>query len=194
MTGLLRKLHIYSGLLVFSQLLVYGVAGLVATAQPSLERPKTPHTTRTIAFQRKPDESDKQVAARAYETVQPAMSRPVPDWFLRKSADGHLLLDFYNINGIYRVTVLPTALRVESIRNSTALFFEDIHAATLADSEADQLIRIWAMWNELGIWGLLFFAVSGIWLWLASRPGSRLAWFSLALGIAVFAGLWMVLR
>ena len=56
----------------------------------------------------------------------------MPDWFLRRTPENHLLLDFYNVNGIYRVIVLEQEkrLRVEEIRNSIWLFLEDIHAAT----------------------------------------------------------------
>src|SRR4051794_40908321 len=106
MTALIRRLHIWTGLLVFSQLLVYGIAGLVATVQPSLERTKIPYRTETIPFETAPGESDKLVAARVYASLKPAMARPVPDWFLQKTPEGRLRLDFYNINGILRVIVL----------------------------------------------------------------------------------------
>ena len=72
-----------------------------------------------------------------------ALARPIPDWFLRRTPDHHLLLDFYNINGIVRVVVLEDEgkLRIEDIRNSAGLFLEDIHAATLGDDEAPGLVR-----------------------------------------------------
>jgi uncharacterized iron-regulated membrane protein len=191
-----RKIHIYCGLLVFSQFLVYGIAGLVATMQPSLERPKSPRAVRYIPFEVQPGESDKSIAARVYEVLKPPMSRPVPDWFLQHTPQGQLQLDFYNINGIFRAVVFPNEqrVRVEEIRNSTALFLEDIHAATLGDSGAPGLVRLWAAWNEVAMWALLLFCASGLYLWLASRPKVIWAWAALAGSTAVFVSLWMVFR
>jgi hypothetical protein len=190
MIAAVRRLHVLAGLLVFSQLLVYGIAGLVATVQPSLERDKTPYKTRRIPFQRLPEESDKQIAARVYETLKPEMSRPVPDWFLRKTPEGYLQLDFYNINGIYRAVVEPADIRVEHIRNNAGLFLEDIHAATLNGEGQPPLVRAWAAWNEIGIWGLLFFCVTGVWLWFATRPGWIVGWVTFIAGSAAFAAFW----
>jgi uncharacterized iron-regulated membrane protein len=62
MRNLVLKLHIYAGLLTFSQLMLYGVAGLVATAQTALERPKIAHTVRHVPFTVKP--GDRQAGCR----------------------------------------------------------------------------------------------------------------------------------
>lgn len=193
---MIRRLHICAGLLVFSQLLVYGIAGLVATVQPSLRRPKVPREVRYIPFVVAAGEADKSVAARVYETLKPPLSRPVPDWFLRHTPEGHLLLDFYNINGIYSVVVLrgEQRIKVDHIRNSTALFLEDIHAATPGENGAPDLLRAWAIWNEAGMWALLFFCLTGVYLWLTSRPRLPWAWMLLAGSSAAFAAFWSVFR
>jgi uncharacterized iron-regulated membrane protein len=193
MTALIRKLHIYAGLLVFSQLLVYGIAGLVATAQPSLERSKVPYRTETLPFETQPGEPDKVTAARVWELLKPEMSRPVPDWFLQKTPDGHLQLDFYNINGILRVIVLDQKLQLQHIRNGVGLFMEDIHAATTGDDLESPLLKAWALWNEVGIWSLLGFSASGLYLWLATRPRWTWAWVAVLFGAGVFATFWAVL-
>jgi hypothetical protein len=74
------------------------------------------------------------------------------------------------------------------------LFLEDIHASTPGDGEAPLLVRIWAEWNEAGMWLLLGFAVSGAWLWLTSRPRFLWAWMLLAAGSAALAIFWQVFR
>ena len=121
LTRLIRKVHIYAGLLTFSQLLIYGIAGIVATLQPSRERPKEAVSTRYVPFTVPAAATDKQVAAQIYQQLNLPLTRPIPDWFLRRTPDNHLLLDFYNINGIYRVVVLENEgrLRIENILNST---------------------------------------------------------------------------
>lgn len=193
---IIRKLHIYAGLLTFAQLLVYGIAGLAAAFHMGPERSIGPRSVEYVPFEAPPSSTDKQVAALAYKALHLPLTRPVPDWFLRRTPDNHLLLDFYNINGFYRVTVLERErrLRVENIRNSTWLFLEDIHAATPGDEGAPRMVYAWALWNEAAMWSLLGFCASGMWLWLSSRPRHRWAWLSAGAGSACLAVLWAVFR
>jgi hypothetical protein len=194
-TDLIRKIHIYAGLLVFSQFVVYGIAGLSATVH-GFARSEAPRSVEHVPFRAPPSSTDKQVAALVYDKLRFPLTRPMPDWFLRHTPDNHLLLDFYNINGIYRVTVLENEgmLRVENIRNGSWLFLEDIHAATPDDEEAPRIVRAWAVWNEVAMWTLLLFCASGAWLWLVTRRRYRWAWVSFAAGSASLAVLWAVLR
>ncbi len=193
---LIRKIHIYAGLLVFTQLIIYGIAGVAATFHSGGERPKEPHETRYVPFTVPASATDKQVADLVYRQMNFPLSRPMPDWFLRHTPDNHLLLDFYNINGIYRVVVLENEgrLRVEDIRNNSWLFLEDIHASTPADEDQPRLMRFWAWWNEIGMWTLLGFCASGAWLWFTARPRFVWAWMSLAGGAASLAILWAIFR
>jgi hypothetical protein len=194
--NLVLKLHIYAGLLTFSQLVLYGVAGLVATAQTAAERPKIPHTVRYVPFTVTPGATDQQVADSVYSTLHLPLTRPMPGWFLRRTAENDLLLDFYNINGIFRVIVLEREgrLRIEEIRNSAGLFLGDMHAITIGDAEAPRLMRVWAFYNEFAIWCLLAFCVSGVYLWLTAQARLWWAWASLATGMAGFAVMWMAFR
>jgi hypothetical protein len=196
MTGIIRKIHIYAGLLTFVQLIVYGIAGLVATAQTSLERPKVPRDQRYVPISIPPNATDRQVADIVYQSLNLPMTRPIPDWFLRRTPDNHLLLDFYNINGIYRVVVLEeqSRVRIDHIRNSTWLFLEDTHAATPGDPGAPKLVRLWGYWNELALWSLLGFSLSGGYLWVATRPRFLWAWLALGTGALSLALLWSQFR
>jgi hypothetical protein len=196
LTRVIRKIHIYAGLLTFSQLLLYGIAGVVATLHSTAERPKQLHSVQYVPFTPPASASDKETAQQVYRQLNYPLTRPIPDWFLRHTPDNHLLLDFYNINGIYRVVVLEeeNRLRVEHIRNSNWLFLEDIHAATIGDAEAPALIRAWAVWNEAGLWALLGFCVSGVWLWISTRPRFVWAWVGLGFGVASFAAMWKIFR
>ena len=196
MQSLIRKLHIYAGLLTFAHLMVYGIAGLVATAQPGLERPKIPRSIRHVPFTVPASATDRQVADAVFETLKLPMTRPMPNWFLRHTDDNHLLLDFYNINGIFRVVVLEqeSRLRVEEIRNGLGFFLEDIHAATGRDPEAPRWVRIWGLWNEVAMWTLLGFCVSGAYLWLATRAAFVWAWVALGIGCLTLGGLWWGFR
>jgi uncharacterized iron-regulated membrane protein len=196
MRNLVLKLHIYAGLLTFTQLMVYGFAGLAATVQSAAERPKAPHTIRHVTFTPPPSASDKDVADAVYRELKLPLTRPMPLFAIKRNAANDLQLDFNNINGIYRVDVheRESRLRLEEIRNSLAIFLEDMHAVTIGDAQAPRLMRIWAFYNEFAMWCLLAFVVSGMYLWLAAQERTWWAWGSLAAGTAAFSALWISFR
>lgn len=194
--NLIIKLHVYAGLLTFAQLTLYGVAGLVATTHSGPERPHVPHTTRYVPFTAPPSATDKQVADEVFRTLQLPLSRPMPDWFLRRTPENDLLLDFYNINGIWRVVVLEreNRLRIQEIRNSQSLFLSDVHAITTGDDEAPRVVRAWAYYNELAMWCLVAFCLSGVYLWLSAQARAWWAWGCLGASTAAFVALWAAFR
>jgi hypothetical protein len=196
MRNLVLKLHIYAGLLTFTQLMIYGIAGLVATAQSAAERPKVPQAIRHVPFTPPLSASDKEVADAVYRELHLPLTRAMPLFAIKRNTANDLQLDFYNINGIYRVLVLEREhrVRIEEIRNSLGIFLADVHAATTRDAEAPRLVRIWALYNECAMWCLLAFLVSGVYLWLAAQERTAWAWGSLGAGAAAFTALWMSFR
>jgi hypothetical protein len=195
MRNLVIKLHVYAGLLTFSQLTLYGVAGLVATTAHG-PRPHIAASTKYVPFNAPRSATDQQVADEVFRTLELPLTRPMPGWFLRRTPENDLLLDFYNINGIWRVVVLEREhrLRIDAIHNSAWLFLSDVHAATTGDDEAPRLVRVWALYNEVAMWCLLAFCASGVYLWLSAQARSWWAWMCLGVSSAVFAGLWVAFR
>lgn len=195
-SNIIRKIHIYAGLFFFTQLMIYGFAGLSATTHASLERPKIPRSARYVPFEASGSMTDKQIADEVYRKLAFPMSRPMPDWYLRRTPDNHLLLDFHNINGIYRVVVLENEkrLRVENIRNSMSYFLGDMHTVNLGELKAPPLMLAWAAWNQLAMWALFLFCVSGVYLWLSSRPRLYWAYGCVAAGTLSLALLWAAFR
>jgi len=193
---MLKRIHIYLGLLSFSHLIVYGIAGLTASAQHSQERPKISQFTRYQDFAVPPNLTDKEVAALVYDRLRLPFTRPMPDWFLKHTAANDLQLDFLNINGIYRVTVLEKErrVRIDEIRNSAWLFLEDIHAGTVHSAEEMRLLQLWGIYNEFAMWSLLAMILTGIWLWLSSRPGSHWAQACLLASTAASVAVYFLVR
>lgn len=190
MRRLVKKLHIYAGLLSFTAFVVYGIAGLHATLRGAPEtRPADPTTTRDVPFDVPGDLSDKQVADRVHALLNLPLTRPVPEWALYRDASSNLVLDFYTANGIRRVTVLETEsrLRVEESRTSTGQFLNQLHATL--DVTGPPMIAAWAAYNIFSTLCLLFMTLSGVYLWLASRPGHRAALVACAAGAVVFLAL-----
>jgi uncharacterized iron-regulated membrane protein len=192
---LVLKLHIYAGLLVFAQLLVYGLAGLAATVEER-PRPKIFSSSREVAFTPLASRTDKEVADDVYAALRLPLTRKMPLFALKRDEHNDLQLDFYNINGIHRVTVLEREhkLRIDDVHNGAATFVNDLHTVTLNDDEAPGLVRIWGYYNAVAMWCLLGFCLSGVYLWLSAQPRSRWAWTCLGAGSATMALLWATFR
>ena len=119
----------------------------------------------------------------------------MPDWFLKHTPENDLQLDFYTINGIFRVIVIEREqrLRIEEIRNNTWLFLEDLHAGTARESEI-RLLRIWGIYNEFAMFSFIGLSLSGVFLWLSSRPKLRWAAAGVAASTAIAAALYGLAR
>lgn len=195
MRTLVLKLHIYAGLLTFAQILVYGLAGLAATVEER-PRPKTVQSSREVAYTPPVSNTDKEVADDVYRALQLPLTRPMPLFAIKRNAQNDLALDFYNINGIYRVTVLEREhkVRIDDVHNGTATFVNDLHTVTLNDLEAPPLVRVWGYYNAFAMWCLFAFAISGMYLWLTAQARSVWAWSCLAAGVATFATFWIAFR
>ena len=194
MRTLIVKLHIYAGLLTFSQLVIYGIAGLPPRFNRRSSVQKLVSTIRYVPS-RPPVRHRPAGRGRSLRTLH-LPTRPMPGWFLRRTPENDLLLDFYNINGIWRVVVLEREhrLRIQQIDNRFSLFLGDVHAITTGDDAAPRVIRVWAIYNELAMWCLLAFSGSGVYLWLSAQPRAWWAWGLLATGTATFAALWRAFR
>lgn len=194
MRALVLKLHIYAGLLTFAQLLVYGIAGLAATVEER-PRPKTVTSSRYVAYTAPASMTDKDVADDVYRTLNLPLTRKMPLFAIQRNEQNDLALDFYNINGIHRVTVLEREhrIRIDGVHNGAATFLNDLHTVTLNDLEAPPLVRIWGYYNAFAMWCLLGFCVSGVYLWLTAAARSAWAWSALAAGTLAIAALWVSL-
>ena len=193
--SLVVKVHIYAGLLTFSQLAIYGAAGLVATAHAE-PRPRAAGTVRHVPFAVPGSKTDKEVADLVHAALKLPLTRPIPRWAIQRTPANDLLLDFYNMNGIYRVVVLEREqrLRIEELRNDFWLYLVIAHAVNISDPEAPQPMRAWGIYNTVAMWCFLGFCVSGVYLWLSAQARSLWAWLLLGAGSALLAGFWMVFR
>ena len=197
MNSLVKKLHMYLGLLNCSILFVFGIAGLTATFRPAPENRRPPDSTaRYESFTVPPGLTDKQAADRVYEHLSLPLTAPVPNFAMRRDRDNNLAFNFYTVNGIDRVTVLEkeNRLRIDTTRNTIWQYFDGLHTTTLRVASPDWRLRLWGFYNELAIWSLIAMAVSGVYLWLSSRPRFRAAQYSFAAGSGAFVLLYLLTR
>ena len=187
-----RKIHMYAGLLSFTALLVYGIAGLAATFEAGS------HTAppEFVAFNAPPGATDKQIAGQVYRLLAPPLASPVPAWAIRRDREANIRLDFYSPNGVRHVTVLEgeKRLRVEVERRVLWQYLNGLHTATDTAAGRDIRMRLWGAYNQFAIAALLLLAASGLYLWLASRPRFRAAQLTFAAGAGVFVLLYALTR
>ena len=159
----------YTGLLNFTILCVFGLAGLVATAEaPDIFEVGTVPVVTTLPFRVPGSASDQQVGEIIREQLQPShAAKPT----VHRDAQHRLVADFYSVNGLVRATLLESEsqLRVETRRNSIWRFLDNAHATTIQEEEAGWAIGAWAWYIELSIWSLMLMALTGIWLALTTR-------------------------
>lgn len=194
MRPLVVKLHIYAGLLVFTQFIIYGISGLTAAAH--LQRPRTPQTVRYVPYTAPPAATDRDVAEDVYRTLNFTVARQPTNRTVRRTPENDLQIDLSNINGLRRVTVLERErrLRIEEARIPTAMFVNDMHTVHAGDAQAPRLMHAWGIYNGVAMWCLLAFCISGVYLWLSAQAGSLWAWICFGAGTIAFIALWATFR
>src|SRR5947207_12402008 len=104
MTPWIRRIHIYLGLLNFTILLVFGLAGLVVTFEaPDIFKQKQGPAVETLDFTPAPNASDREVAQAIEGLIAPRHAGP-PN--IRRNGKNQLVADFYSVNGLVRTTLL----------------------------------------------------------------------------------------
>jgi hypothetical protein len=190
----IRKIHIYLGLINFSLLMVFGLAGVIVTAEaPDIFRQKQGPALTSREFTAPPGASDREVAQILGQALAPPHSGPP---VVRRNSSNQLVADFYSVNGLTRVTLLESEQRahVQTYRNSIWRFIDNAHATTIAEQSTSAAVHAWAWYIELSIWSLCLMALSGLWLGVTARWTFRWTRVSLAAGCAAFVVLYWVAR
>ncbi len=195
MSRWLKKLHMYFGLLNFSILLVFGIAGLTATVHTHASPRATPVIT-TFDFRPPANIGDYEAAIAAFEFLKlPMATAPMVNG-VRRDAANNVFFAVYTPNGARVVTLLEKEgkVQLDTRRESIWHFFDNLHGTTVNNRETDLRIRLWTWYNEFAIWSLIFMSATGVYLWLASRPRYRWAQVSFAAGSGIFVLLYAISR
>src|SRR3954469_16674603 len=188
----IRKIHMYLGLVNFSLLIVFGLAGLVVTSEaPDIFKQKQQPAVAYRDFTPPPSASDREVGQLLADALQPAHAGPP---VIRRNGSNQLITEFYSVNGMMRATLLESEHRVQvqTFRNSIWRFIDNAHATTISENARGGAVRAWAWYIELSIWSLIAMTLTGVWIGVTARWSFRWARFSLAAGCAAFVVLyWM---
>jgi hypothetical protein len=167
----------YLGLMSWSSLLVFGIAGLTGTFRSDPEASMRNKTLRFESFAVPANLTDKQVAYFVCNSLQIPLTAPEHVFGVQRDGQNNLNFSIYSENGVCKVTVLEkeNRLRVETERSSIWEYLDNLHGTTVNTPVTDWRIRLWTYYIEFSIWTLLAMALGGLCLWLMSRPGHRLA-------------------
>lgn len=184
----LRWAHVMVGLQATAALVVYAVSGLAATwnARPGNHEP--PRRSETRSYVHQDGESDLALARRLHAELDLALTAPPPDWVVKRDDAGALTFRLYSPNGMQHVRVpAPGVAVVEDARVDLATFLLHLHGHVVdwPIGDTDWRLVLWSVYNELSTLALLGLAVSGVVMWLVTRPraaiplaGSVLGWAS----------------
>lgn len=190
---IIKKIHIYVGLLNLTILFVFGLTGVIfmvkmAGGPPPKLVPTVRYESLTVPATLK---TDGEIAA----YVRRELGVPMLYMNTRRDADNNLQIAYGTHTGGQRVTILKdqNRARAEVTRRGVVAFIDMIHATAQTDA-ADWRVRLWGYYVEFSIWSLLAMTVSGVYLWLSSRP--RYLWAQVALwsSCGIFVVLWIVTR
>jgi len=192
MAKLIKKIHIYLGLLNLSIVLVFGLAGLKATFKLGGRGMPPVTATRYEPFTVPPSLAD-DTAVAEHVRAQLRIAAVIHD--VRRDPDNNLAFAYYTHNGPHYVTILEKENRLRLAIHQTGMwsFFDNLHATERRDMK-DWRVQLWAWYNEFSIWSLIAMALTGVYLWLASRPGFLWAQISFAVGAGAFLLLYFVAR
>lgn len=197
MNGVVKQIHTYTGLLTFVNLMVYGIVGFSQAFHASpVQRALRPAVITERPFTVEPNENDRDVAARVVEELGLSLAKPVHDFVIKHDPAHNLWLDIWDVNGSRKITFLEREhkIRIEEQPSDLWSYLDALHATTAVFKSGDDRLQRWAYYNEFAMWSLLAMTATGVWLWLASRPGHRWALISLAAGASAFCALYALTR
>jgi len=198
MNQLIKKIHIYSGLISFTALLIYGVIGIVATFLPRPDdRPKPEATVREISLSVPEDLDDRQLADHIRSELDLPLTRRAPDWSLGRNKKNNLRFRLPTPGHYHDVVVMEQENRIRITTQPYDLwqYLFHLHEMTPQPSQDDLRKRLWAYYGLFNVWALIMMSCSGVYLWLSTKR--RKYWWaqiSFSVGTLTFVALYLALR
>lgn len=192
-----KRLHMYCGLLSFTTLIVLGIVGLTSTFLPRPgERPRPATQVQEVDFKAPGGLDDRQLADHIQAALGLPLTQPAPSWLIRRDADNRLRVGLPTPGHLWNIVVLEdeSRLRLEKAPFDVWQYLFDLHEMTPSSPQPDWRTRAWAWYEEFTIWSLILMALSGVYLWLTSRPKWRWAQLSAAAGFVALLAIFFLRR
>jgi hypothetical protein len=192
----IKKLHMYSGLLTFTAFFVWGITGIHAVFLPGPDQYKPPpvSSVQEVAFQGAGNLDDEKQAQAIFDSIKIPLAGG--RYNVHRDDQSNLAFNVFTINGGREVTFLEKqgTVRIAHRGNSLWDFFSSMHTAHSRRHRLTPAVIAWGYFNEISTWAFLFMTFSGLYMWIATRPGLRWAQLSLAGMTALTLVLWIAIR
>ena len=191
-----KQIHMYAGLLTFIAFVVWGVTGVHAVflPKPGEFTPPPVSSVREVPYEAPGDLDDRELAKAIFEAIDIPLAGG--RYNIHRDDDLNLAFNVFTINGGREVTFLEEegTVRVDHRRNSIWGYISSMHTAHSGRHTLTPAAIAWGYFNEFSVWAFLFMSLSGVYMWLATRPGIRWAQLSLAGMAALTLALWIAIR
>ena len=191
-----KKIHMYAGLLTFTAFVVWGVTGIHAVflPPPGGYVPSEISSEREMPFRSPANLDDNELAEHIFETADIRLAGG--HYNVHRDDDLNLAFFAYTPNGRRDFTYLEEQgiVRIGYRRNDLAGFLSSMHASHSRRGPPALSARLWGFYNELSTWAFLFMTLSGIYMWLVTRPGLRWAQACAAAIVSLSVFLWILNR
>jgi hypothetical protein len=191
-----KKLHTYSGLLTFTAFIVWGIIGVAGAFAPGPGNYQPPDVSevREVAMAVPANLDDRELARHVYDNLDIPLRGG--HYNIRREPDGNLAFYVFTASGRRDVTYLEDRgiARMEVRQNNIFGFLSTMHTAFSNRGPQTEAARLWGYYNEVAAWAFFFMTVSGLYLWLDTRPGMRWAQLIAAGSIGFSVVLWLVTR
>jgi hypothetical protein len=191
-----KKLHMYAGLLTFTSFMVWGIIGVYGAFAPGPGNYQPPEVseTREVAFDAPGDLDDRELARLIFDTIDIPLRGG--HYNIRREDDGNLAFYVFTASGRRDVKYIEDekTIRIDVRQNSVFSFLSTMHTAHSDRGPRTTAARMWGFYNEFSAWAFLFMTISGIYMWLDTRPGMRWAQWLTTASVVGSAVLWLVTR
>lgn len=191
-----KKLHMYSGLLTFSAFVVWGVTGIhgAFTPPPSEGGPAEISSTEEIPLEAPGNLNDADLARFVYDHIDIPLRGG--HYNVHRDEQANLAFFVFTANGRRDVTYFEDQkkVRLQIRQNNLAEFLSTIHTSHSGRGPMTPAARAWGVYNELSTWAFLFMTLSGVYLWVDTRPGMRWAQLIAAVSVGSAVVLWFATR
>ena len=195
----MKKLHMYAGLLSFTAFIVWGIVGVGATflPAPGTRTPRAPEV-RTIPFPVSGTATDQQLTNAMIEASRLPFIQPGRK--PQRDPRGRLMVRYFTPNGPRRLVLLEkkNAIRIESTQSTLWSFLNTLHMQSWEHFKGGRNlgleVKLWGGYNEFSLWAVIFMTLSGVYLWLATRPGLRWTQWTFGAASAAFIAFYFALR
>jgi hypothetical protein len=189
MYTVIRKIHLYSGLIIVIFLMMYFVSGFIMVHRPWFTTPPPPPITRTATLQSTGGQTPQQIAA----AVQKQLQLPGRIQFPQTQPDNLVRFWVNHPGTMTRVDVSTKGKRIDLTTQRVGLVGTLIMLHKVCGYDAEPLFDAYAFFCDLAGVSMILFPITGIYLWWKTARNHLWGTLCLVASCAFAAGIMLYL-